>query len=154
MPITADQDLDLVTTTLKNLSEKKWTDIVSSRQRHIFINQILKKDKVGFGSGTGIQFNVQVNPAGSFRMVGMGAQIPRMLLQVETAISPPKLFTSSCVPGRTANAVSVWTETENAASIGIHQSVGFRVVGTRERIGQMNGLWRDVVLMERRSSVV
>jgi L-amino acid N-acyltransferase YncA len=42
---------------------------------------------------------------------------------------------------------------ENVASIGLHTKAGFRIVGTRERLGRMNGLWRDVVLMERRSSV-
>ena len=42
---------------------------------------------------------------------------------------------------------------ENTASIQLHQRFGFRVVGTRERIGRMNGRWRDVVLMERRSGV-
>lgn len=40
---------------------------------------------------------------------------------------------------------------ENEASVALHQRFGFRVVGVRERIGQMNGVWRDVVLMERRS---
>jgi L-amino acid N-acyltransferase YncA len=39
----------------------------------------------------------------------------------------------------------------NAASIALHAACGFRVVGTRERIAQKNGVWRDVVLMERRS---
>ncbi len=43
---------------------------------------------------------------------------------------------------------------ENTASIGLHERAGFRVVGRRERIGQMAGRWRDVVLMERRSRVV
>ena len=43
---------------------------------------------------------------------------------------------------------------ENAASIHLHQQAGFRIVGTRERIGCMNGRWRDTVLMERRSAVV
>ena len=42
---------------------------------------------------------------------------------------------------------------ENVASIALHKSAGFRVVGQRERLGQMNGRWRDVVLMERRSAV-
>jgi L-amino acid N-acyltransferase YncA len=41
---------------------------------------------------------------------------------------------------------------ENTASIRLHKRFGFRVVGTRERIGCMNGRWRDVVLMERRDS--
>lgn len=43
---------------------------------------------------------------------------------------------------------------ENVASIAIHQACGFRKVGVRERLGQLNGVWRDVILMERRSPVV
>lgn len=43
---------------------------------------------------------------------------------------------------------------ENEASINVHLNLGFRKVGTRERIGQMNGVWRDVILLERRSAVV
>lgn len=43
---------------------------------------------------------------------------------------------------------------DNAASLAMHRRHGFRVVGTRERIGQLNGQWRDVVLLERRSTVV
>ncbi len=42
---------------------------------------------------------------------------------------------------------------ENAASIGIHEQAGFRTVGVREKLGNMDGRWRDVVLMERRSTV-
>ena len=43
---------------------------------------------------------------------------------------------------------------ENGASVALHQACGFRVVGIRERIGLLNGRWRDVVLLERRSLVV
>jgi phosphinothricin acetyltransferase len=43
---------------------------------------------------------------------------------------------------------------ENQASIALHQRAGFRMVGVRERLGSMDGRWRDVVLMERRSAVV
>jgi L-amino acid N-acyltransferase YncA len=43
---------------------------------------------------------------------------------------------------------------ENAASIRLHEKLGFRIVGTRERIGCLHGRWRDTVLMERRSKVV
>lgn len=50
----------------------------------------------------------------------------------------------------------IWTiETcvfpENAASLALHDSCGFRRVGLRERIGAQRGRWRDVVLLERRS---
>ena len=41
---------------------------------------------------------------------------------------------------------------ENEASLALHERCGFRVVGTRERLGQHGGVWRDVVLMERRST--
>ncbi len=41
--------------------------------------------------------------------------------------------------------------TENLASIKIHEENGFRIVGSRERIGQLNGVWRDTLLLERRS---
>ncbi|MET9296433.1 N-acetyltransferase family protein [Streptomyces sp. NPDC003077] len=43
---------------------------------------------------------------------------------------------------------------ENAASLALHRRHGFRVVGTRERLGRHHGVWRDVVLVERRSGVV
>ncbi len=43
---------------------------------------------------------------------------------------------------------------ENAASLALHQRCGFRIVGRRERIGQLHGRWRDVVLLERRSAAV
>lgn len=42
---------------------------------------------------------------------------------------------------------------ENNASISLHQKQGFRIVGTRDKIGKMNGEWRDVVLLERRSRI-
>src|SRR5665213_2984957 len=42
---------------------------------------------------------------------------------------------------------------ENKASLALCRRCGFRVVGTRERIGSMDGRWRDVVFIERRSTV-
>jgi len=42
---------------------------------------------------------------------------------------------------------------ENTASLELCRRFGFRVVGTRERIGCMSGRWRDVVLLERRSAI-
>ena len=43
---------------------------------------------------------------------------------------------------------------ENTASIRIHEALGFRKVGYREKIGKLKGVWRDTVLMERRSTTV
>jgi len=43
---------------------------------------------------------------------------------------------------------------ENVASVELFRKAGFRILGTRERLGAMDGRWRDVVLMERRSRIV
>lgn len=43
---------------------------------------------------------------------------------------------------------------ENKISIHLHESCGFRQVGFREKIGKKNGLWKDNVLMERRSTTI
>ncbi|MFF4102860.1 GNAT family N-acetyltransferase [Streptomyces sp. NPDC001903] len=53
-------------------------------------------------------------------------------------------------------AAGIWTIQsgifpENRASLALHQRAGFRIIGTRERIGRHRGVWRDVVLLERRS---
>lgn len=52
-----------------------------------------------------------------------------------------------------------WTLTagvfpENAASLRLHEVCGFREVGVRRRIGESGGVWRDVVWLERRSTLV
>ena len=43
---------------------------------------------------------------------------------------------------------------ENVTSIALHTACGFRVVGTRERLGRLGDRWRDVVLLERRSPLI
>ena len=43
---------------------------------------------------------------------------------------------------------------ENKASLKIHEQCGFRQIGYREKIGKMKNVWRDTVLLERRSKIV
>lgn len=43
---------------------------------------------------------------------------------------------------------------ENVASVAIHLRAGFKPMGLHERLGKLNGIWRDVQLLERRSSMV
>jgi phosphinothricin acetyltransferase len=43
---------------------------------------------------------------------------------------------------------------ENLGSLALHRSCGFREVGRRERIGKLKGIWRDTILLERRSAFV
>jgi L-amino acid N-acyltransferase YncA len=58
-----------------------------------------------------------------------------------------------------SEAHGVWTLQasifpENVASISLHRQCGFREVGRRERIAKLKGVWRDTVLMEKRSTKV
>ena len=56
-----------------------------------------------------------------------------------------------------AEDAGIWTVQtgifpENAASVQLHLRCGFRVVGRRERLAQLDGIWRDVLFLERRSA--
>jgi L-amino acid N-acyltransferase YncA len=58
-----------------------------------------------------------------------------------------------------ADAAGIWTiQTavfpENEASLALHKRAGFRVVGRRERIARLDGVWRDTLFLERRSPAV
>jgi phosphinothricin acetyltransferase len=59
-----------------------------------------------------------------------------------------------------SEVAGIWTlqagvMADNVASLALHEKYGFRRVGLRERIGRdSTGRWRDVILLERRSSVV
>ena len=58
-----------------------------------------------------------------------------------------------------SEAEGIWTLTagifrENKASVRLHLGCGFRLVGVRERLGELNAEWRDVLLFERRSEAV
>jgi phosphinothricin acetyltransferase len=57
-----------------------------------------------------------------------------------------------------SEAAGIWTLQasifpENDASVALHQRLGFRIVGRRERIAKQNGIWRDTLMLERRSAV-
>lgn len=81
---------------------------------------------------------VSVYVAAKFRGHGVGKQL---MLALISASEENGIWTlqSSIFP-------------ENAATLSLHQGSGFRVVGHRERIGRaVNGVWRDTLLMERRS---
>lgn len=58
-----------------------------------------------------------------------------------------------------SEAEGIWTLQagifpENIASLRIHEKAGFRILGTREKISKQDGIWRDTVLLERRSKVI
>jgi L-amino acid N-acyltransferase YncA len=105
------------------------------------------------------------------QMVGWGALSPVSSRCVYTGVAEVSIYVTASARGegigkavlRTLIEASerqgIWTLQagvfpENGASIALHKACGFREVGYRERIGQMNGYWRDVILLERRSEVV
>ena len=58
-----------------------------------------------------------------------------------------------------AESDGIWTVQtgvfpENTASLALHERCGFRVVGRRERLGLLHGVWRDVLFLERRSGII
>jgi L-amino acid N-acyltransferase YncA len=84
-----------------------------------------------------VEHSVYVDPAAHGRGIG-GALLHALIGSTESA--------------------GIWTVQsgvfpENTASLRLHERAGFRVVGTRKRVGRHHGSWRDVVLIERRSTI-
>lgn len=85
-----------------------------------------------------VEHSVYVDPAAQKR--GIGARLLQALID-------------------STEAEGIWTIQsgvfpENTGSLRLHERAGFRVVGIRTRVGRHHGRWRDVVLIERRSTVV
>ena len=85
-----------------------------------------------------VEHSVYVDPAAA------GAGVGRALLAAFIA---------------STEAAGIWTIQsgifpENAGSLALHERAGFRRIGLRERIGEQDGIWRDVLLVERRSPAV
>jgi L-amino acid N-acyltransferase YncA len=83
---------------------------------------------------------VSVYVGAAFRGQGIGALLMRALIEA-------------------AEANGIWTLQagifpENVSSIALLRAHGFREVGRRERIGRMKGIWRDTMLLERRSETI
>lgn len=109
------------------------------------------------------------DPAGGGAVVGWVACSPVSARCVYAGVLELSVYVSPAARGRgvgstllaalvaSTEAAGVWTlQTgifpENEASLALHARHGFRVVGTRERLGRLGDTWRDVVLLERRSS--
>ena len=105
------------------------------------------------------------------RVLGWVAVSPYSTRAAYAGVVEHSIYVASAARGRGVGATlmtslidscdggGIWTIqsgvlTENAASLALHARFGFRRVGVRERIGRRDGRWRDVVLLERRSTVV
>lgn len=122
------------------LPEHRWVAVDGSRVLGWLAVSPVSERRVYAGV---VEHSVYVDPAAQGRGVG------RALMAALVA---------------STEAAGIWTIQsgvfpENAASLALHEAAGFRVVGTRQRVGRMSvgplaGRWRDVVLLERRSGVV
>jgi len=101
-------------------------------------------------------------------VVGWAALTPYSSRHVYRGVAEDSVYVAGRAQGRgigralleelvaRAEADGIWTIQagvfpENEASLRLHERSGFRRVGVRERIGQHDGVWRDVVLLERRA---
>lgn len=104
-------------------------------------------------------------------VVGWAALTPYSARAVYAGVAEVSVYVASDMRGRgvgrrlldalveCSEAAGMWTLQagifpENEASVRVHERCGFRIVGRRERIGQMHGRWHDVLLLERRSQKV
>src|SRR5215470_11724007 len=103
-------------------------------------------------------------------IIGWGALAPVSATQVYVGVAEVSIYVAESVRGHgvgqrllatlieESEREGIWTLQagifpENTASIALHEKCGFRKVGVRERLGQLRGQWRDVILLERRSKL-
>jgi len=105
------------------------------------------------------------------QVVGWAALTPVSARSVYAGVAEVSVYVSSNLQGQGIGRAlletlvsesernGIWTLQasifpENMASISLHKSCGFREVGPREHIGKMKGVWRDTMMLERRSKLV
>jgi phosphinothricin acetyltransferase len=105
------------------------------------------------------------------RVVGWAALSPVSSRPVYAGVAEASLYVTADARGRgigkrllqalieASERAGLWTLQgaifpENTASLALVRACGFREVGRRERIGRMDGVWRDTILVERRSRAV
>ena len=105
------------------------------------------------------------------RIIGWAALSPVSSRRIYSGVAEVSLYVAESMQGvgvgkalleasiQASERVGLWTLQagifpENGASMALMKSCGFREVGRRERWGKMDGVWRDVLLVERRSKIV
>ncbi|CAD5247462.1 MULTISPECIES: GNAT family N-acetyltransferase [unclassified Imperialibacter] len=105
------------------------------------------------------------------QIVGWAALSPVSMRQVYKGVAEVSIYVKNDFKGKglgkvlfqelivAAESEGLWTLQssvfrENVATIALHKCMGFREIGYREKVGQLHGIWRDTVLLERRSKTV
>lgn len=103
-------------------------------------------------------------------VIGWAALSPVSMRRVYAGVAEVSVYVATGARGRgvgrqlltavisESERAGIWTLQagifpENESSIALHEACGFRKVGSRERIGKLGDVWRDVILMERRSLI-
>lgn len=115
--------------------------------------------------------NCRLIAGDSQRLLGWAALSPVSARRVYSGVAEVSVYVASAARGRgvgkallqslieKSERCGIWTLQagifpENISSLALHESCGFREAGRRQRLGQLAGVWRDVLLLERRSSTV
>jgi L-amino acid N-acyltransferase YncA len=108
---------------------------------------------------------------GKITVLGWAALSPVSARDVYRGVAEVSVYVAAAARGRNigkallesliqeSESVGIWTLQaaifpENVPSFALHRSCGFREVGIRRRLGMLGGVWRDVLLLERRSAKV
>jgi L-amino acid N-acyltransferase YncA len=114
------------------------------------------------------QDNAEFLVTGKITILGWAALSPVSSRHVYRGVAEVSVYIAVAARGRglgkallealvqESESVGIWTLQagifpENVASLALHRSCGFREVGIRRRLGLLHGVWRDVLLLERRS---
>jgi L-amino acid N-acyltransferase YncA len=129
-------------------SAPSWSEWNEGHLKHSRLVVLINKEIVGWAALTAVSgrcvyagvAEVSVYVGETFRGKGIGKELLEELV-------------------KTSERNGLWTLQagifpENTGSLRIHEACGFQRIGVRRKIGQLNGTWRDTVLLERRSTVV
>lgn len=98
-----------------------------------------------------------LSPVSSRCVYGGVAEVSVYVSEKSRGLGAGKLLMKHLI--EKSEAENIWTLQsgifpENEGSVKLHEKMGFRFIGKRERVGKLDGIWKDNLLFERRSTVV
>jgi L-amino acid N-acyltransferase YncA len=157
---------------IRKLTEKDWPAVRSIFEEGIATGQAtFETEAPSWEDWDGAHSLGGLVAAEDGEVVGWAALSPYSARPVYAGVAEESIYVAAGARGRgvgrallealidRSERAGIWTLEagvfpENRASVTLHLACGFRAVGLRERIGRLNGEWRDVLLLERRSEVI